>query len=104
MSDFADLKVVLSEYFHKKTSMFISTWAISETPMRTRDPFLLLIEMFDCFLIAYQHCFGEVDNVRYFTGCQKRFDNQLIWQNWEIEHLPGNSYLIGKRLTSDVRS
>jgi hypothetical protein len=104
MSDFADLKVVLSEHVHKKNSMFISIWAISETPMHTRDSFLPLIAMVDFFLIAYAYCFGEMDNIRYFTGWQKRFENQVIWQNWEIEHLPGSSYLIGGRLRADGRS
>jgi len=104
VSDFDGLKYVLSEHIRKHTSMFISTWAISETPMHARELFLPLIAKFDFFLIAYQHRFGEMDNIVYFTDLQKRFDNQVIWQNWEIKHLPGNSYLIGQRLTSVVRS
>ena len=104
VSDPEDLKVVLSRHDHKNKTMFISNWAISETPMSTRDSLLPLIEMVDYFLISFQHYFGEMDNIRYFTGWQKRFDDQVIWQNWEIEHLPGNSYLVGNRLTSNVRS
>ncbi len=104
MSDSDDLKIVLSEHVHKNNSMFISTWAISETSMHTRDSFLPSIAMFDFFLIAYQNCFGEMDNDRYFTGWQKQFDNHVIWHNWDVEHLPGNSYLIGRRFKSNVRS
>lgn len=98
ISNPADLKTVLAERFRKNKSLFISTWAISETPMHIRQSFLPFINMFDFYLIAYQHRFEEMDNIRYFTDWRKQFDNQVLWQNWEIEHLPGNSYLMGKRL------
>jgi len=98
-----DLRGVLSRHFHKNKAMFISTWAISETPMHIRQSFMPFINMFDYYLIAYQHRFEEMDNIRYFTDWQKLFDNQMIWHDYEIKHLPGSSYLMGKRLMPDTR-
>ena len=76
--------------------MFIATWSISETPPELRNNILPCIKDFGMFLIAYQHRFKEVDNIGFFrkwTAAQK----DVVWYNMQIEHIPKNSYLLGKR-------
>lgn len=99
ISDFEQLKVLLSNGTEiGQSSMFVATWSISETPIRLRYSILPLVTDCKAFLIAYQHRFGEVDNLEFFDQWKGSFNNQIVWHNWEIKHLPGNSYIIGKRL------
>jgi len=98
-----DLRSVLSGHLFKNKAMFVSTWAISETPMHIRQKFMPFINLCDYYLIAYQHRFKEMDNIRYFTDWRKIFDNQMTWHDYEIKHLPGSSYLIGERLMPGAR-
>jgi hypothetical protein len=48
-------------------------------------------------LIAYQHVFGEVNNLEFFKKWRDDFGSDVVWNDWEISHLPGNSYLVGKK-------
>jgi hypothetical protein len=59
--------------------MFISNWALSETPLALRAQILSLVRDFDYFLVVYQPVFGEVDNERFFSEMQNDFHN-IRWQ------------------------
>lgn len=75
---------------------FIATWSISETSEKLRSLILDIIGDAQYFLIAYQDNFGEVNNLEYFSrfaAMKKGYQ----WFEFEIPHLPGNRYLIGKR-------
>jgi len=77
--------------------LFIGTWSISEVPLYFRTEIFKRIGDPDYFLLAYQNNFEEVDNVKYFKSFQDEKKNYL-WYDFEIEHLPGNRYLIGEKV------
>jgi hypothetical protein len=95
ISDTQDLKALLSESLEASDSLFLATWSISESPIRVRDSVLPLLYDFGLFLIAYQQRFGEIDNAQFFSNW-KEVASRVRWNNWQIEHIPGNYYLIGK--------
>jgi hypothetical protein len=97
ISDLGRLKQFLGGHFNKKRSLFIAMWSISEAPLRLRDLFLSLVEGFDAYLMAYQDKFGEVDNAAYFLNYMRLRQHDLNYLQWPIEHLSGNSYLVGIR-------
>lgn len=77
--------------------IFIATWSLSESPLNIRDEFLRKVGKPKYILIGYQEKFEEVDNVKYFN--QYANDNKdYDWKTWEINHLPKNYYLIGKKI------
>lgn len=96
ISNIDDLCEILKSIDKSKNNLFLATWSLSETPMDLRDKIKHCLEAFNLHLIAYQHTFREIDNVKYFDSYKDNFSN-LKWENHEIPHLKGNSYLIGKR-------
>lgn len=102
VSDIDALKSILEEHFQSTHKMFIATWSISETPKTIRDVVLNLVSDFQSFLIGYQDKFGEVDNLTYFSGWKEVVSN-VTWNSWRINHLPGNSYLVGARINERQR-
>jgi hypothetical protein len=83
--------------FEKRTSMFIATWSISETPVSFRNSILPMLCRVKAWLMTYQHAFGEVNNLEFFKQWRHAFDADVVWHDWEIPHLPGNNYLVGRR-------
>jgi hypothetical protein len=97
ISDCDKTRLFLDDEFRKLTSMFIATWSISETPLSFRNSILSKLGHVKACLIAYQHVFGEVNNLEFFKKWRDAFDTGVVWHDWEIPHLPGNSYLVGRR-------
>lgn len=60
-----------------KKILFISCWALSETPLSLRKNFINLIKKSD-LLIAAQEYFLEVNNLDYFNELTKDFENKKI--------------------------
>lgn len=77
-------------------SLFIATWSISETSIPFREEILGMVRAIDAFLIAYQDRFGEVDNIEFFSNLRRKRED-IEWQSWEIQHIPGNRYLFGEK-------
>ncbi len=96
LSDIEQLRLLIANHIEASNSMFIATWSISESPITIRDSVLSLTSEFKSFLIAYQDRFGEVNNVDFFSNW-KDINRAIIWHNWQIKHIPGNNYLVGKR-------
>ena len=96
LSDIEQLKLLIPDHIEVSNSMFIATWSISEAPITIRDPILSLTSEFKSFLLAYQDKFGEVNNVNFFSKW-KDTNRAIIWHNWQIKHIPGNNYLVGKK-------
>lgn len=94
-SDQESLKGLLSDGSSLGNSLMIATWSLSETPISIRDPLMPFLAYFRSYPIAYQHRFGEVDNVKYFEPW-KALHKTVDWSGWSSQHMPGNSYLIGK--------
>ena len=77
--------------------IFIATWSLSESPIALREEFLKKIGTPSYVLIAYQATFGSIDNSTYFAEYQKaRAEYQ--WTHFAIPQIPGNYYLIGKKI------
>ena len=68
--------------------------------MSLRDSIMDLTSRFDTFLMAYSRGFKEVNNINFFEKF-KNTKRDVEWHNWEISHLPGNYYLIGKKCHSE---
>ena len=98
VSDLEHLRLLHPSEVEEHNSMFIATWSISETPIKFRQSILPLITSFSAFLIAYQHQYGEVNNLQFFSEWKEGMKD-IMWHDWQIGHLPGNNYLFGKRLT-----
>ena len=77
----------------KNRSLFIACWSISETPLDIRLKFNDLMEKFDSFLFAYQDCFDQIDNNKYFSELTSLLDH-VNWKFEKIDHLPNNNYLM----------
>lgn len=100
LSDFDILNAVLPQSSGIRNQLFIATWSISETPLSIREKIMPLARDFDYFLIAFQHRFGEMDNIAYFRDWTESMGPQYQWRLLPIEHLPENSYLFGWKTTS----
>jgi hypothetical protein len=96
ISDLESIDLLLRQNTSMENSLFVATWSISEAPISIRKSIVPIISMFENFLIAYQNKFEKVDNIEYFGNWMNSNAN-IIWHKWEIDHLPGNYYLIGKR-------
>jgi hypothetical protein len=96
ISTYDDLKRLLTNVSDETRSMFIATWSLGESPIAQRDRILPLLSRFRSFLFAYYHRFGEVDNVEFFDTWQATQRN-VEWSGSPIEHMPGNTYLMGRR-------
>jgi hypothetical protein len=99
VSDALELGGLLTDRIDTTGTMFVATWSLSESPIGIRDSILPLVSEFQSFLIGYQDRFGEVNNVEFFDSWKQTIGN-VAWHGWRIEHLPGNSYLVG-RATAD---
>jgi hypothetical protein len=77
--------------------MFIATWSLSETPLLFRSNLEKLLPKFNFYLFAYAEQFNDVNNIKYFNDIENNL-NDIKWHNIEIEHLPGNKYLIGNKI------
>ena len=75
-------------------SLFLSTWALSETPLEVRESFEGILPFFDSFLFAYQDSFDGIDNTKYFKKIKRK---RRKWFDIKIEHLDGNRYLFGSK-------
>lgn len=77
--------------------ILISTWSLSESPISLRDKFLKKIGKPKYILIAYQENFNSIDNKKYFETL-KGLMSEYEWTNKTISHVPGNYYLLGKKI------
>lgn len=75
------------------SSMFISTWAVSEMPTDYRDSILNICPHFSEILLAYQCMFEGMDINSYFNEWQKKL-TEHSWVNIEAMD-PNHKYLFG---------
>jgi hypothetical protein len=96
ISNYEDLERYFTEIKNLKPSknLFVATWSISETSIRTRDSIIKFFDLFDTFIIGYQDRFGEVDNRKYFKKLITQI-NKLTWIEKELKHLPHHNLLLG---------
>jgi hypothetical protein len=101
VSEFKHLESILADDVNMDDAVFIATWSLSETPVSLRQTILSLVKQFRAFLVAYQGCFGNIDNMGFFDEWMNTMMN-IEWHRWKIEHLPNqlyrdNYYLMGKK-------
>lgn len=97
VSDVHELETALSRGVDARTAAFVATWSLSEAPVRTRQAILPLVSGFGLFLFAYHDHFEEVNNTEFFKQWVATH-RDVAWDSWRIQHIPGNSYLTGKRI------
>tara|TARA_X000000950_G_scaffold17075_1_gene18518 strand:- start:1260 stop:2171 length:912 start_codon:yes stop_codon:yes gene_type:complete len=91
LSNYKDL--ILKNNFEK--SLFISTWALSETPYELRVRFEKYILKFNFILIAFQKSVSDYNNLEYFN---KLFADTKYNKNlFEIPYYKNNYYLFCKK-------
>lgn len=98
-SDFRELETTLPKNSHTSKSMFVATWSLSETPVRTRSIVMAYCRPFSAYLIAYQERFGELDNLKYFAELQTIW-RDIHWIDLSIGHIRGSRYLLGTTSTT----
>jgi hypothetical protein len=77
--------------------LLVAMWSLSEMPLDQRKAVLASAGRFDCYLIAYQHQYGEVDNAAYFTAFAESLPDVAWVLHDEIAHIPNCFYLCGVR-------
>lgn len=97
ISQLSELEELLNNLGAIENKMFIATWSLSETPILFRSHFEKYLPKFNFYLIAYAEQFNDVNNIKYFNDIEYNL-NGIKWYNVEIEHLPGNKYLIGNKI------
>ena len=101
VSEIEHLESILADHASTRNDVFIATWSLSEAPVMLRQAILPLLRPFSSFLVAYQGCFGDIDNVSFFDQWVNTVKH-IEWRRWKIEHLPNqlyrdNYYLMGKK-------
>lgn len=101
ISDVQEFETLLAVNADIGQNLFIATWSISECPVHLRNSILQLVRNFDTLLMAYQEKFQCADNIDFFKDWMKKMN--VIWAGWNIEQLPKNRYLVGKRVQQIVK-
>lgn len=86
----------LRNFKFKKNSLFISTWALSETPLELRAMFKNFILEFKYILIAFQKSVDDYNNLVFFNKffAKSNYRIKLI----EIHYYKNNYYLFCKKI------
>ena len=67
ISEIKDLNTLLNNFYIDKKILFISHWAISETPLKTREEIFDITDKLKInYFIAFQEKFLNVNNSKYF--------------------------------------
>lgn len=97
INDMKGLKALVEMgFFNKGKSLFVATWSLSETSLKTRETIEKFLSNFNYFMIGYQDRFGEVYNKEYFAKLKKEY-NDIVWYDWPLKQLPAHNLLIGKK-------
>jgi hypothetical protein len=75
--------------------LFVALWSLSETLLHDRGPWHEVIAGCDAAIIAFQSKFGEIDNRPWVDELRQR--GRLDWTYWEMPHIRGSFYLVGRR-------
>ncbi|MGD1072676.1 MAG: hypothetical protein ABSB15_21340 [Bryobacteraceae bacterium] len=100
ISDLEQLSTRVERCGHPR--LFIATWSLSESPTDVRQQVLDLMAGFDTFLIGYQDRFCEQDNEAFFGSLPSELPG-ISWEIRPLTHLPGNSYMFGRRVNAETR-
>ena len=86
----------LRNFKFRKNSLFISTWALSETPLELRAKFKNFILEFKYILIAFQKSVDDYNNLVFFNKffSKSNYRIKLI----EIPYYKNNYYLFCKKI------
>lgn len=95
LSNLNMLMSLFKKYTSVQKSLFLSTWAFSETPLELRSDIEKLCARQNYFLFGYQDTFGEIDNIEYFRSFKNKF-NSIRWIENKIAHIKNSYYLFGK--------
>jgi hypothetical protein len=76
----------------REYDLFVSTWALSETPLSVRERVEPIIFQSKNVLIAYAATFDEIDNCGYFNRLAEQMVNSHKIEHFNIPVMDGNHY------------
>ena len=80
-------------------TLFIANWSLSEAPLELRTRVLSeVVKHCTAFLIGYQDEMCNTDNASYFSNWSASIAKNFDCRVKLIEHLSGNSYLMGWKI------
>jgi len=90
----SNINILPNLFYSSSPDLFIGTWSISESPTDFREKIFNLTKNTKYYIIAYRNNFNSIDNKKYFKKFMEE-KKDYNWFNYPIDHLQGNSYLIG---------
>ena len=98
-NDVEDLEIITDKIRNKK-NLFISNWALSETPLELRNKFNNFFKNFDYLSLAYQDKFQKVDNLAYIDLLKKNLmdSSGIFLFDKKIRHIKKSNYAYGVRI------
>ena len=72
---------------NNSNSLFIANWSISETPIKFREKFEIIMKKSSYILIGFQENFENINNLQYFYKLRKKISN-----NFQIKIIRNNFY------------
>ena len=94
-NDIIKLDKILKKLKNKKI-LFVSTWAISEMPIKVRECFFKELDYFSGYIIAFQSKFEKINNCKFFLEFKEKlnfiFYNKIIpikamnFMNFNVKH------------------
>jgi len=94
-----DLEVI-NESFKNKNNLFISNWALSESPIHLRNQFEKFFNNYNYLSLAIQDKFQDVDNKKYLINLKEYLfkDCGIFLFDKKIRHIKNSSYVYGIKI------
>ena len=104
----SNIDKISSLYKKNQKYLFIANWSLSETPIKFRKNFDILINKSQFILISFQENFENINNLRYFENLKirlsKRFKIKIIKNEFykgNILYKQKHYFFLGKKLNTD---
>ena len=99
INDTENIPEIKNNIFGKK-NLFISNWALSESPIELRNKFTDFFKYFEYISLAIQNNFQGVDNISYIDELKKDLlhsANMFLFEK-KINHIKNSSYIYGMKI------
>ena len=101
----SDIKKIRFLYKSNQKYLFLANWSLSETPIKFRKNFDMLINNSQFILISFQENFENINNLKYFNNLKlklsKKFKIKIIKNKFytgNILHKQSHYFFVGKKL------
>lgn len=99
INDIKNISEIKKNIFDKK-NLFISNWALSESPIELRNEFKEFLHCFEFISLAIQKNFQGVNNLSYIDELKKDLlssANMFLFEK-KIDHIKNSSYVYGVKI------